>query len=280
MSTTPSPLKRLTFNSTSYLLDGQPVYLLSGEFHYFRVPKSDWRRRMQLFKAAGGNVLATYIPWLLHEPHEGQFRFGGEDWLDLEGFLQVARSEGLYVIARPGPYQYSELVYDGLPGWLVHEYPQLLAQNAQGKTFRESSVSYLHPLFLEKVTSWFDVVCPIIARYTVDQGGPVAFVQLDNEMIGIHEWFGTLDYHPETMGFGQPEGRYPRFLRSRYGTIEALDKAYGADYRSFAGVFPTDSGRDAVQALRRRKDYYDFLTTFTFRRKECGSIPCPSFQQL
>ena len=137
MFTASSPLKSLNFTPTTYLLAGQPTYLLSGEFHYFRVPKADWRRRMQLFKAAGGNVLATYIPWLLHEPQEGQFRFSGEDWLDLEGFLQAALAEGLYVIARPGPYQYSELVYDGLPGWLVHNYPQILAQNAEGKSFRE-----------------------------------------------------------------------------------------------------------------------------------------------
>ncbi len=223
-----------------------------------RVPKADWRRRMQLFKAAGGNCLATYVPWLLHEPQEGQFRFSGEDWLDLEGFLQAALSEGLYVIARPGPYQYSELVYDGLPGWLVHNYPQLLAQNAQGKAFRESSVSYLHPLFLEKVRAWFDVVCPIIAGYTVDNGGPVAFVQLDNEMAGIHEWFGTLDYHPETMGFGRPDGRYPRFLRERYPSIKALNQAYSSVYRNFEEVFPVAPGSDPVQAFRRRKDYYDF----------------------
>jgi beta-galactosidase len=257
MSTTP-PLTPLTFSPTSYLLAGQPTYLLSGEFHYFRVPKADWRRRMQLFKAAGGNVLATYIPWLLHEPVEGQFRFSGADWLDLEGFLQAALAKGLYVIARPGPYQYSELVYDGLPGWLVHNYPQILAQNAEGKPFRESSVSYLHPLFLAKVRAWFDEACPIIARYTVKNGGPVAFVQLDNEMAGIHEWFGTLDYHPDSMGFGQAEGRYPRFLRRRYADIRALNKAYYSGYRTFEEVFPVKPGSDPVQAFRRRKDYYDF----------------------
>ena len=257
MSMSPS-LQPLAFNQFSYLLAGRPTYLLSGEFHYFRVPMSDWRRRMQLFKAAGGNVLATYIPWLLHEPQEGQFRFSGEDWLDLEGFLQAALAEGLYVIARPGPYQYSELVYDGLPGWLVHNYPQVLAQNAEGRPFRESSVSYLHPLFFEKVRAWFAVACPIIAKYTVDNGGPVAFVQIDNEMAGIHEWFGTLDYHPESMGFGRPDGRYPRFLSKRYPDIRALNKAYDTGYRTFEEVFPVNPGSDPLQAFRRRKDYYDF----------------------
>ena len=81
-------LPSITFNNRCYYIDGKPEYLLSGEFHYFRVPKPDWRRRMRLFKAAGGNCLATYIPWLIHEPEEGHFRFSGEDWLDPEGFLQ------------------------------------------------------------------------------------------------------------------------------------------------------------------------------------------------
>ena len=251
-------MKPVSFNAHTYLIDGQPVYLYSGEFHYFRVPKADWRTRMHLFKQAGGNVLATYIPWLIHEPRENQFRFSGEDWLDLEGFLQTAQDEGLYVIARPGPYQYSELVYDGLPGWLVKDYPQILARNAAGKPFRESSVSYLHPLFLEKVQRWFDVVCPILARYTLEQGGPIAFIQLDNEMVGIHEWFGTLDYNPDTMGFGHTDGRYPRFLRTRYGEVRHLNLAYGSDYAKFESALPADNASDSVCALRRRKDYYDF----------------------
>ena len=46
-------MKNLKFNSISYQIEGEPVYLLSGEFHYFRVPKVDWRRRMELLKEAG-----------------------------------------------------------------------------------------------------------------------------------------------------------------------------------------------------------------------------------
>lgn len=251
-------MKPILYNRHSYLLDGKPIYLMSGEFHYFRVPKSDWVRRMRLFKAAGGNVLATYIPWLIHEPDEGRFVFSGQDWLDLEGFLQTAHAEGLQVIARPGPYQYSELVYDGLPGWLLKTYPQILARNIRGETFRESSVSYLHPVFIEKVKAWFDAVCPLLARYTVDHEGPIAFVQLDNEMVGIHEWFGTLDYHPDTMGFHREDGRYPRFLHSRYGQIERLNQAYTSGYAKFVDVSPADVSVNSFAAFRRRKDYYDF----------------------
>ncbi len=253
-------MKNLTFESLSFYIGDNPVYLLSGEFHYFRVPKTDWRRRMSLFKEAGGNCLATYIPWLLHEPQEGSFTFGkAADWLDLEGFLQTAREMDLYVIARPGPYQYSELVYDGLPGWLCEQYPSIRARNWEGQPFRISSVSYLHPIFLEKVQGWFDKVCPILARYTCNQGGPVAFVQIDNEMAGIHEWFGSLDYNPESMGFGKESGRYPLFLQQRYTEIQALNQHYGSHFTDFSQVNPPDPREEQnLNAIRRRKDYFDF----------------------
>ncbi len=263
--TAPSPadaakLSPIDFDAHSFRIDGKPIHLYSGEFHYFRVPRRDWRRRMDLFREAGGNCIATYVPWLIHEPAEGRFVFGGEDGVhDLEGFLETARQAGLYVLARPGPYQYSELLYDGLPGWLCENYPELRARNFEGKPFRTSSVSYLHPLFLEKVRAWFGRVCPILAKHTVSHGGPIAFTQLDNEMIGIQVWFGSLDYNEVTMGFGKPEGRYPRFLRERYGSIDALNEHYGTKLTSFEAARPPDpSGPPSTTEIRRRKDYWDF----------------------
>ena len=245
--------------ATSYIINGVPIYLNSGEFHYFRVPKADWRRRMRLFKEAGGNVLATYVPWLLHEPEEGRFAWGETaDHLDLEGFLHAALAEGLYVIARPGPYQYSELAYDGLPGWLCENYPALLAHDRQGKSFRVSSVSYVHPLFWEKVRRWFDQVCPILAKHTVANGGPIAFTQIDNEMGGVHEWHGGLDYNAAAMGFGQPDGRFPRWLRARHREIAELNAHYGTSYASFAEVGPPPERSPEATAIRRNQDYFHF----------------------
>lgn len=251
-------MQPITFNTKNFLVNGNPDYLLSGEFHYFRVPKVDWRERMQLFKDAGGNCLATYIPWLLHEPEEGEFRFSGEDWLDLECFLQTARDENLYVIARPGPYQYSELIYHGLPGWLINRYPEILAIDILGNKIGYASVSYTHPLFLEKVRRWFESVCPVLARHTVSKGGPIAFTQIDNELIGIHEWFGSLDYHPVTMGFGKEDGKYTIFLKERYSTIANLNQAYLSNFKNFSEVRPNANPPDSIIGVRQRKDYFDF----------------------
>ncbi|BBI31167.1 beta-galactosidase [Cohnella abietis] len=255
-------MQQIEFDNQSYLIDGKPIYLISGEFHYFRVPKCDWKHRMELFKAAGGNCLATYIPWLVHETEEGNIVFGGTDedgTRDLEGFLQAAQECGLYVIARPGPYQYSELKYGGLPSWLCENYPEIGAMKLDGSRINHASVSYLHPLFLEKVVRWFAVVCPILAKFTVTSGGPIAFTQFDNELMGFHLWFYGPDYNPVTMGFGREDGRYPLFLRNRYGSIDHLNEAYGTDFADFASALPTELTDDArPELIRRRKDYFDF----------------------
>ena len=248
------------FTRHRFEIGGKPAYLYSGEFDYFRVPKADWRQRMQLFKDAGGNCLATYIPWLIHEPVEGKFVFGGDDGVhDFEGFVQTAEEMGLYVIARPGPYQYSELRYNGLPEWLCTNYPALQAVDINGKAIMAGSVSYIHPLFLEKAHRWFRQICPLIAKYTVSKGGPIAFTQLDNELAGIHIWFGSLDYNADSMGFGKDDGRYATYLKGRHEDIAELNRMYGTSYTGFAAAKPIAMpGTGTVVDVRRLKDYFEF----------------------
>jgi len=246
-------MRQITWDKDGYTIDGQPGFLISGEFQYFRVPKENWSYRLDLLIEAGGNCVATYIPWILHEPTEGDFKLGDQPYRDLEGFLDLCKDKGLPVVCRPGPYQYSEMKYCGLPGWLCEGYPQILARNKDGGIMTNSSVSYLHPVFLEKTKKWFDFICPVIARHTAEKGGPVIFVQFDNELTGIHEWFGGWDYSPEGMGIGGEDGRYARFLRKKYGDICALNEAYAAVYSSFADVNPAGDQTELVA-----KDYRDF----------------------
>ena len=108
-----------------------------------------------MFKEAGGNTLATYVPWLIHEPVEGTILFDDVPYRDLTDYLKAAQEEGLQVVLRPGPYSYSELLNSGMPNWLVDHYDELMAKNLQGNTFHPDTISYLHPLFLEKVRPFF-----------------------------------------------------------------------------------------------------------------------------
>ena len=250
-------MQPLSFDHLSFHAGSERVFLISGEIHYFRVPRAGWRDRLEKLKAAGGNCVATYVPWLIHEPVEGTFDFSSPQ-LDVETFLDLCREVGLWAMVRPGPYQYSELAYDGLPGWLCEGYPELRARTLAGVDFRVSSISYLHPLFLEKARRWYRQVVPRLARHQVSCGGAVAAVQVDNELQGIHEWFGSLDYHPEAMGVGREEGRWPEFLRARYGTLEDVNGAYGIAARSWAEVLPIAGVSAGTPEERRRvKDYQE-----------------------
>ena len=277
--------KSLTFDRTGFRIDGKDQFLVSGEFHYFRVPKADWERRMRLFREAGGNCLASYVPWLIHEPEEGDIRFGDADCRDLTGFLSLAQEMNLKVILRPGPYQYSELDNDGLPGWLLKQYPEILARNASGEIFRKSSVSYLHPVFLEKARRYYRAFAEQVRQYMAENGGPVCMLQIDNEMTGIHLWFGSMDYNRETMGIGRPDGRYVDWLKAKYGSVDSLNRAYEAQYSAFEDVIPAghaDTG--SAGSCRCLRDYtvfylstiaeYAALLTSWFREDGLGGPIC------
>lgn len=180
----------LGWDETSLLIDGKREFLISGEFHYFRVPKDAWRTRLHQLKAIGGNCVATYIPWGIHEPEEGRYLFGDCPQRDLDAFLKVVQEEGLMAMVRPGPYQYSELVYHGLPRWLIEGHPEIAKKHKDGKPVRLASVDYNHPYFLEKTRAYFKAVADVIRPHMAANGGCIALVQLDNEMTGIHTWFG------------------------------------------------------------------------------------------
>jgi len=247
----------ISWDREGFIINGEKDYMVSGEFHYFRVPRSDWARRMRLFKEAGGNTIATYVPWLIHEPEEGHILFGDRDERDLAGFLETAKQEEVMVILRPGPYQYSELVHAGLPTWLVRNYPDLMGKTQDGENIGSFSVSYQHPLFLEKARKYYKSFADVVRPYMASEGGPVAMIQLDNELSGIHVWMGSLDYNPVTMGFGKSEGRWPMWLRKKYQTIEELNRIYGSAYTGFAEVMPVKAARDPAEEILVR-DYGDF----------------------
>ena len=115
-------MDRFTYDSTNFLLDGQPFRIISGAMHYFRIVPEYWEDRLKKLKACGFNTLETYTCWNLHERKEGQFDFSG--MLDIEKYIETAEKLGLYVIVRPGPYICAEWEFGGLHSWLL-SYPHM-----------------------------------------------------------------------------------------------------------------------------------------------------------
>lgn len=108
---------RTTIENGKFRVDGKPFRILSGEMHYFRIPRNCWENRLRKLKACGLNTVSTYMPWNLHERIQGKFDFSG--MLDVRSFLGLADKLGLKVILRPGPYICSEWEFGGFPAWLL-----------------------------------------------------------------------------------------------------------------------------------------------------------------
>src|SRR5256885_13105005 len=81
-----------SWSGESFLLDGKPFVIRSGEMHYPRVPRMYWRDRFKKAKAMGLNTITTYVFWNLHEPRPGKFDFKGN--LDVAEFIREAGEEG------------------------------------------------------------------------------------------------------------------------------------------------------------------------------------------
>ncbi|GLH71504.1 beta-galactosidase [Geothrix limicola] len=160
----PKPVS-FTVQGERFLLDGKPFVIRSGEMHYPRVPRADWRDRMKKMRAMGLNTLCTYVFWNLHEPEPGRFDFSGD--LDLAAYLRTAQEEGLKVILRPGPYICTEWEFGGLPAWLLKA-PDMKVRTAD-------------PRFLEAAARYLKRVGQEVDSLQADRGGPILMVQVENE---------------------------------------------------------------------------------------------------
>ena len=162
---TSSTVETFAIGDTDFLLNGEPFRVLSGAIHYFRVHPDQWADRIAKAHAMGLNTIETYVAWNAHEPKRGEWNTTGGN--DLGRFLDLVAAEGMYAIVRPGPYICAEWHNGGLPAWLT---------SIDGIGLRRSE-----PQYLAEVTRYLQNVYEIVASRQIDQGGPVIFVQIENE---------------------------------------------------------------------------------------------------
>ena len=162
---------RVSYDARSLMIDGKRKVIWSSEFHPFRLPSPDlWRDILQKMKASGFNTVALYFDWGYHTAKQGEYDFTGIR--DIDRVLTMAEEEGLYVIARPGPYVNAELSRGGFPGWLVN-------QKARARTD--------DPAYLAAVDEWMTRIDAIVARHQINgdgkgHRGTVILYQIENEL--------------------------------------------------------------------------------------------------
>lgn len=154
-----------TLGDNSFLLDGKPFQMISGEIHYPRVPREAWRQRMRMAKAMGLNTIGTYVFRNVHEPQKGHYDFSGNN--DIAAFVKEAKAEGLWVILRPSPYVCAESEFGGYPYWL---------QNEKGLIVRSKEAAYV-----KAYRNYIMEVGKQLAPLQVNHGGNILMVQIENE---------------------------------------------------------------------------------------------------
>ena len=149
----------------TFLLNNKPFIIKAAEVHYPRIPREYWDHRIKMCKSLGMNTLCVYVFWNIHEQKEGEFDFTGNN--DLAEFIKLAHKNGMYVIVRPGPYVCAEWEMGGLPWWLLKKKDIRLREN--------------DPYFMERVRIFEQEVGKQIGHLTIEKGGPILMVQVENE---------------------------------------------------------------------------------------------------
>lgn len=149
----------------TFLLNGKPFVVKAAEIHYPRIPREYWEHRIKMCKALGMNTICIYIFWNLHEQREGVFDFTGQN--NVAEFCRLAKKHGMYVIVRPGPYVCAEWEMGGLPWWLLKK--------------KDIRLREQDPYFMSCVDRFEKNVAKQLAPLTIQHGGPIIMVQVENE---------------------------------------------------------------------------------------------------
>ena len=154
-----------TVGNKTFLLNGEPFIVKAAEVHYPRMPRPYWDHRIKMCKSLGMNTLCIYVFWNIHEQREGEFDFSGNN--DVAEFCRLAQKNGMYVIVRPGPYVCAEWEMGGLPWWLLKK--------------KDIRLREQDPYFMERVRIFEKKVGEQLAPLTIQNGGPIIMIQVENE---------------------------------------------------------------------------------------------------
>ncbi|MEM2981279.1 MAG: beta-galactosidase [Thermoproteota archaeon] len=246
----------IDFDEKALRINSKPIFIYSGEIHYFRIPKALWEDRLLKIKRAFLNSVSIYFAWNWHEQKEGCFDFSG--WRDIHEFLSLCEKHGLYVIARPGPYICSEWDFGGLPNWLIG---------------RDVILRSLDKEFMSYALRYYDHIIPIIRGHLVTRGGSVILFQIENEyfwgnvpyLLKLYEAtkergidvpivhnvdrflrgtqvVDSIDIYPDPWDIKGPENQADSLAEEQPDKPRMVMEFEGGWFTSFGGKLPTDRG--------------------------------------
>jgi beta-galactosidase len=216
-----------------FYLNEKPIKIISGAIHYFRVVPDYWQDRLEKLKAIGCNTVETYVPWNMHELHEGQYNFEG--LYNIRRFIETAAKLGLYVIVRPSPYICAEWEFGGLPYWLLKD-PNM-------------KVRFSYKPFLDKIDTYFSRLFAQFADLQINYGGPIIMLQVENEYGG---YANDLTYMRDLAQLMRKHGAVVPFVTSDGPWHDMLDNGSIQD----VALATINCGSNIKQHFKRLKEFH------------------------
>jgi beta-galactosidase len=190
-----------------------------GDYNPEQWPEAVWDEDVDLMRRAGVNLVTVGVfAWALLEPEEGRYEFG---WLD--SVLDLLHENGVKVdlaTATAAP-----------PPWLSHRYPESLPVTAEGVRLSPGSRQGYCPSSPAYRRAARQLTRKIAERY----GSHPAVV-----MWHINNEYGC---HVSRCYCDESAAGFRRWLQVKYGTIDALNTAWGTafwsqSYGSFEQILP------------------------------------------
>jgi len=177
---------------------------IGADYYPEHWPKSRWKTDARLMRKAGFNVVRlAEFAWVFMEPEEQRFEFS---WLDEA--LAVLGAHGISaILCTPTAV---------MPAWVARKYPETLATRRDGSRItwgvRKNNcfTSGAYRLLSERITR-------AMAEHFAGSPNVIGW-QTDNE-------FGGPVCHCDSC-----RSAFQDWLRERYGTLEALHKAWGTHF--------------------------------------------------
>lgn len=190
-----------------------------GDYNPEQWPLATQLEDVELMQQAGVNLVSVAIfSWAMLEPREGEYDFG---WMDeVMDRLHAGGIRVALATATASP-----------PPWLTRYHPEILPQLADGTVLHQGgrqAYAVSSPVFRDYAVRMTRVIAERYRNHPA-----LALWHIDNEL-GCHV---PHDYSD------QAAAAFRRWLEARYGTVEALNAAWGTAfwsqrYDSFDEVLP------------------------------------------
>ena len=204
---------------------------------------AEWREDLSRIKSLGFNTVRTWVEWTSGEPREGQYHF---EQLDL--MLRLAQEMGLRVFVQ--------VYVDSAPDWVGEKFPdgKFVAQNGAAIPSQAApGYCFDHPGVRQAVLKFFREAARHAARSPAFYGW-----DLWSEP-HIINW-AEINYIPNATFCYCPhsQARFREWLRGKYGSLDALNKAWYRQFHDWKQVEPPRF--DTILSYTDFMDWRIFIT--------------------